>query len=480
MSIWLGIICKSVILTPVMVLFLALGRRIRNRIKPGLRCVLWMVLLLILVLPPGIFKIKTPVGMRQTLPAEYFAGTQYANTVIDAEQNAVEEQSNVRFEEYRDDVNVTARLTDIAFTIWLAGCVCFFAIHIISGLIFRKRLGKLHKKIINDTVCYVSDKITSPAVMGVLCPKILVPEHSIYGQEICFILEHEKSHIQHADIYKKIFALAVNMLFWYHPCVWLIRKKMSADIEFACDERVMKHCSMNERIRYGETLLEGARQNSNRGSAVSILFSQKSNLKDRIYAIVRRPKLGRGIPYFILALSVMICSIITLVPSYASDKTNEYNERVENTPEIIPLTSEEKPKWPLDEKYHDISSSFGMRLGVDSDSGELTENDHQGIDITYFEDVGQLIGKNIYAVFSGTVIQADYYDEGSMGVILRGNNGYIIIYNNCNTVNVNPGEKVKQGDIIGTLGMSEMSTGVYLHFGIMKDNQYIDPLSLYE
>ena len=47
------------------------------------------------------------------------------------------------------------------------------------------------------------------------------------------------------------------------------------------------------------------------------------------------------------------------------------------------------------------------------------------------------------------------------------------------SVTVKNGEYVKKGQIIGYIGSTGRSTGAHLHFGIMKNNAWVDPMKYF-
>ena len=63
-------------------------------------------------------------------------------------------------------------------------------------------------------------------------------------------------------------------------------------------------------------------------------------------------------------------------------------------------------------------------------------------------------------------------------------NGYVSVYSNLDDLSsLKEGEKVKQGDVIGKVGFSsygEIEDEAHLHFEIVKDNEWINPLDILE
>lgn len=109
---------------------------------------------------------------------------------------------------------------------------------------------------IKDNI-YQSDRITSPAVYGVFHPKIIIPTSLING-EINYILLHEQVHIKRKDNLWKVFAIITACLHWFNPLVWVMLKSFFADMELACDTRVIKNLDQKQTNEYATAILYAA------------------------------------------------------------------------------------------------------------------------------------------------------------------------------------------------------------------------------
>lgn len=116
--------------------------------------------------------------------------------------------------------------------------------------------------------------------------------------------------------------------------------------------------------------------------------------------------------------------------------------------------------WPAEGGY--ISSKRGERWG----------RMHEGIDIA------RPNGFAIKAADNGVVVAAGY--DGGLGnrVIIDHNNGYRTVYGHMSSLNVKVGQTVPQGTQIGVMGNTGRSTGVHLHFEVLKNGAHINPLSV--
>ena len=94
---------------------------------------------------------------------------------------------------------------------------------------------------------------------------------------------------------------------------------------------------------------------------------------------------------------------------------------------------------------------------------------HYGVDLAAPE------GTPIYATKSGTVTVATSSRSAGNYVTINHGGGYSSIYMHMQYYVVSKGDTVKQGQLIGYMGSTGVSTGSHLHFGIIKDGAYVNP-----
>ncbi len=87
-------------------------------------------------------------------------------------------------------------------------------------------------------------------------------------------------------------------------------------------------------------------------------------------------------------------------------------------------------------------------------------------------------GTPAYAVASGRVIFAGWNGGYGKLVRIKHKNGYITGYGHLSKIVTRRGRWVKQGQIIGYVGSTGLSTGPHLHFEIKKNGRYVNPESI--
>ncbi len=101
---------------------------------------------------------------------------------------------------------------------------------------------------------------------------------------------------------------------------------------------------------------------------------------------------------------------------------------------------------------------------------------HPGIDIK------ANLNDNVKSASDGTVQTVEKDSFYGNVVKITDNAGYMFVYSNLdNNIQVKQGDSVKQGDIIGTVGVSamgELQDETHLHFEVIKDGMQVNPLDL--
>jgi len=120
--------------------------------------------------------------------------------------------------------------------------------------------------------------------------------------------------------------------------------------------------------------------------------------------------------------------------------------------------------------YKRISSKFGMRFHPILHKWLM----HDGIDYV------NKIGTPIHAVADGVVIYKGWIKGYGKAVKIRHRNGYITLYAHLHSFprGLYIGKRVYQGQTIGYLGNTGLSTGPHLHFGVMRYRRWINPEKL--
>ncbi len=149
-------------------------------------------------------------------------------------------------------INVLKDVFDIASVVWIVVSSAIILTLIVTYFSTMHEIkDSAHLK---DNI-YLSAKVTSPAVYGIIKPKIILPL-SYKDKEIEMIIMHEKSHIRAGDNLWRVVTFIIVSLHWFNPLCWVFLKLFLTDLELACDERVVAKLSTEQTKNYASALIE--------------------------------------------------------------------------------------------------------------------------------------------------------------------------------------------------------------------------------
>ena len=150
-----------------------------------------------------------------------------------------------------------------------------------------KRSSELRRKV----NLRITDRTLSPAVCGLIRPVILLPQplvETLSSSQLRAVLLHELTHLRRGDVWMNCAQALVQIVYWWHPLLWLANARICRVREEAVDDAVMLALRGDAEI-YAPTLLEVAKLAFHRPLAslglVGILES-RSALRQRIERLV--------------------------------------------------------------------------------------------------------------------------------------------------------------------------------------------------
>lgn len=321
--------------------FLALLRRVlKNRLPHGLFYYLWLLVLLRLLVPvalpvPGLEltlpeprsaeAVTPPVSVQaapdgmvgQPIPFDpSYVQTVPADTVITG--NGLElsfQQEKTLW--YR---SVWTFLCENFLHIWLAGAAIHFLWFAVSYFRFCRSLKQdclplwEHEQALLEDLrgkwrveACRSPLAQTPMLVGLLRPRILLPETAITTLQLECILRHELTHLRRRDLLYKWFTVAVTSFHWFNPFMPWLRREIDRCCELSCDEGVIRTMTEGQKQAYGETLLALAAVHAlPRTVPATTLCEEKKQLKERLVGILKY----KHVTAVILLLSCLLALLV--------------------------------------------------------------------------------------------------------------------------------------------------------------------------
>lgn len=170
----------------------------------------------------------------------------------------------------------------------------------------------------------------------------------------------------------------------------------------------------------------------------------------------------------LLAVTTLCFSLKTKAEAIIGNNANTLISTLENS-----IFQENKPELhPLgDYKYLRTTSTYGMR------KDPVTKEDkmHKGVDFS------AKTGTPVIATASGTVEKVESLKGGYGNYIqLKHDDQYQTLYAQLSEMNVQVGDKVEKGQLIGKVGNTGHSTGPHLHYEVIKAGEKVDPKDYYK
>jgi len=151
---------------------------------------------------------------------------------------------------------------------------------------------------------YLSEKVLSPAIYGIIKPKILLPV-SYRERDLTLILLHEEAHIRRGDNLWRALALLIVSVHWFNPFCWVFLKLFLSDLELACDESVLTTLGSSRAKEYALTLLE-----SKQGSPAFASAFGGAKIRPRIERILSFKRMTRFSSMVFTALILIILHVL--------------------------------------------------------------------------------------------------------------------------------------------------------------------------
>lgn len=195
--------------------------------------------------------------------------------------------------------------------VWLA-VTALMLLYLILSFLFLKL--KLRESVGYDKRVRFSDHVKTAFILGIIKPRIYAPS-DISESDLSIVLAHERAHIERGDHVWKPLAFIILSVYWFNPLLWLAYYLLCRDIELACDEKVMRDYSDEEKAEYSEALLKMSTGKNSLG-ACPLAFGELG-VKSRIRRIADYTKPAA----LLVALSVI--TTVILGACFLTDKRIE-------------------------------------------------------------------------------------------------------------------------------------------------------------
>ena len=286
-----------------LVLAVVVLRPLLKKAPKALRCVLWGLVGLRLLLPVSVESALSLIPSAETVPANIAmmpvpaitSGIAAVNSVV----NPALGQSMTPAA--GASVNPMQVWSFVAAWVWLGGMVLMQLYAFASALLLRRRVRTAVRW---EENVWQSEQVTAPFVFGLFRPRIYLP-FGLSEEEMQSVLAHERAHLARRDHLLKPLGFGLLSVYWFNPVLWLAYVLLCRDIELACDEKVIRHMDVAQRKAYSAALLKCS---IHRGLAACPLAFGEVGVKQRVRSVLNYKR-----PAFWLILLAMVVSIVLAV-----------------------------------------------------------------------------------------------------------------------------------------------------------------------
>lgn len=325
-------------------------------------CLLWAIVALRLVLPVSI---ESPVSL---IPQSTVALQEAVDTsLIHVEAVPSGNGAAAHLPTAIGTAQVPEMHTLPLPTIWAAGMAVMLGYLLISYFRMRYLVREAVREEGNIWVC---DGVTSPFILGVFCPRIYLPS-GLSGSSRAYVIAHEKSHLCCKDHLWKPFAFCLLAMYWFDPLVWAAYWLACRDIEFACDERVIRTLKLPERKAYASALL-ACSDGRKRVLVCPVAFGETAVVQ-RIRSVLnyKRPSFWAILVAVILILALAI-GFLTVPKSEPKEAPSNSSLKESVPPETILET--QTPAAPAEESSTEVDdpewTPYPDGIRIDTYEGE--------------------------------------------------------------------------------------------------------------
>lgn len=327
---------KTSLLGALAILLMLVSKPIwRERYRAKARCWLWLALAAFLLFPVDFSVKDAPVQAAPPQDYTLFVGTDkttiqstdhlFGDMAERSGQTSTQVRDSIIARPVTDPAQKATRyipVTTILFYSYLAGAAAFLLCQGVSYVRFRRTVRRWrsgvtrgdYRALLQDTArslnvtapeMFVCEAISTPAVTGVLHPRLLLPHERYDVQELRYILRHELCHLKRRDMLLKLVLLAANAMHWFNPVVYLMLRQADEDIELACDSAATDGLDRAERAAYSRTLLAAVQSHVRALPATTCFGGTVERLKRRITNVLgAQKKRGLGVVALVLALTL--------------------------------------------------------------------------------------------------------------------------------------------------------------------------------
>lgn len=256
---------------------------------------------------------------------------------------------------------------NVAAVIWVIGVLAMAVYAIVSYVrIWRKvrEASPLEGRV------WQCDSIDSPFILGFIRPRIYLPT-DIVGDDVKYVIAHERAHLRRGDHLWKPIGFALLSVYWFNPVIWVAYILLCRDIEFACDEKVIREMGREIKKPYSSALINCSAPKK-LISACPLAFGE-TGVVARIKGVLhyKKPAVWVMAVSMVTCIALVLCFLTDPMSPKAQDNGGAGEPHTEQGGELTEPERDEAPTEGVSESAEESEPTEGA--GESAEESEPTE-----------------------------------------------------------------------------------------------------------
>jgi len=350
----------------------------RKKLSGKIHYYIWFLLVLKLIIPLNLQSQLSPFNFINDKSQKYdisSAVNKNLSNISSLNTNTNNhKQSSASTDNYKPTITSSTRLgfnLKTAALIWIIGVLLILSYIILVNIILWINIEKRpncrrtdvenilqeskFKLGINSKISIIYDEdVKSPAVYGIIRPKILISQRIIDGlssQKLKFVFLHELAHIKRKDLILNVGIMLLQVIYWFNPLIVYSLYEFKQDCELACDATAINALNSNEIRDYGETIIDMLQMLSKSNLFIGTLGFSNKYSKRRIIMISSFNKKS------IAGTAIALC-LVFAVGCSSTVNTLGNNSNGITTNNSTPVSNTTKSSQSSTKNHSDITSKI--------------------------------------------------------------------------------------------------------------------------
>ena len=287
-----------------LVLAVLVLRVILKKAPKWINSVLWGIVGLRLIMPISFESVLSLIPSAETVSKEPNSPRPYFESGVIVVDNQVNDYlKDHYFEGVTRPTGYFIDVTTVLAVVWFIGIIALLIYALVSYIRLKNTVATA--VLLRENI-YQCEKVSTPFVLGIIKPWIYLP-FNITKDCAEYVIAHERAHIKRKDHLWKPLGFLLLTLHWFNPLMWLGYVLLCRDIELACDEKVVKEFSNDQKADYSQALLSCS-VNRKIIAACPLAFGEVG-VKNRVKSVLsyKRPAIWLMAVAVIVSIAVAVC-----------------------------------------------------------------------------------------------------------------------------------------------------------------------------